>query len=67
MSFGDGLTLTNTATPVYMNVFFTTDNGFKIKIYGTNDSLLLEKTVNSAVLYNNNGKLINFPALEVYI
>jgi len=64
MSFGTGLTLTNTETPVYMPLFVYTSDGFSIKIYDTDDQLLLEK-VSSDDLTSISSTLVKYPALEV--
>ncbi len=63
MSFGTGLALTNTETPVYMTLFAVSEGGFILNIYDTEEQLLRTDTVKSDVLYDNNGKLVKFDAL----
>jgi len=65
MSFGTGLELTDKETPVYMPIYLAGGDGFRINIYDTDNQLLLEKTVTSSVLTDNQDKLISFPALTV--
>jgi len=62
MSFGTGLVLTDTETPVYIPVIGVSSSGLTIKIYDTNDVCLLTKTVSSLDVYST---FFTFPALEV--
>jgi len=64
ISFGTGLVLTNTATPVYFPINGVDQKGFTIKIYDTNDVCLLTKIVTDVSFFTE-PNIYAFPDLTV--